>query len=106
MSDQQHPDLLQRLLDLRDEWVAQRPSFSAQLSAIAREAVKDIRTTINEVFLDSPERGGEPGTPLNPTPQMVTQDLGTVHGSYNQKLDSYAARANEQSQENEKGWER
>ena len=32
-------------------------------------------------------------TTLNPTPQMVTQDLGTVYGNYSQMLDSYAARA-------------
>jgi hypothetical protein len=50
--------------------------------------------------------GGEPGTPLNPTPQMVTQDLGTVGNDYQDMLNSYASRANEMEQEPEKGQER
>jgi hypothetical protein len=33
---------------------------------VVREAVKDIRSTIMEVFFSKPERGSEPGTPLNP----------------------------------------
>ena len=103
---EQQPGILQRMLDKRNEWAAQQPSLAAEIKAMAREAVKDVRSTVNEVFLGSPELGGEPGTPLNPTPQMVTQDLGTVHGTYNQKLDAYAARAAQQDQQNEKGSER
>jgi hypothetical protein len=34
--------------------------------AIAREAVKDVRNTLNEFFFGKGERGGEPGTPYNP----------------------------------------
>ena len=51
-----------------------------------------------------PEMGGEPGTPLNPTPQMVTQDLGTVYG-YQAMLDEAAGRG-AVSQEQEKEMER
>ncbi len=101
MSEEQQssPGLIQRMIDQRNEWAEQQPSMAAELKAIAREAVKDIRSTVNETFLGSPEFGGEPGTPLNPTPQMVTQDMGNVYGNYNQMLDSYAARAPEQGQE-------
>lgn len=35
--------------------------------AIAREAIKDVRSTIMEVFFGQAERGHEPGAPLNPT---------------------------------------
>lgn len=108
MSDEneQQPGIFQQMLDKRNEWAAQQPSLGAEIKAMAREAVKDIRSTVTEVFLGSPELGGEPGTPLNPTPQMVTQDLGTVYGNYNQMLDSYAARAAGQEQQDEKGSER
>ena len=74
MADEQ-PGILQQMLDKRAEWASQQPSLGAELKAMAREAVKDIRSTINEVCLGSPELGGEPGTPLNPTPQQVWQGL-------------------------------
>jgi hypothetical protein len=106
VENEQQASILQRMIDKRNEWAAQQPSVSAELKAMAREAVKDVRSTVNEVFIGSPELGGESGTPLNPTPQMVTQELGTVHGSYNQKLDGYAARAAQQEQQNDKGIER
>jgi len=95
------PGILQQMLDMRNEWAEQQPSLMAELKAMAREGIKDIRSTVNETFLGSPEFGGEPGTPLNPTPQMVTQDMGNVYGSYSQMLDSYAARAPEQEQQRE-----
>jgi len=91
MADEQ-PGILQQMLDKRAEWASQQPSFGAQLEAMLREADKDIRKTVNEVFFGSPELGGEPGTPLNPTPQQVTQDLGNVYG-YKDILDSHASRA-------------
>lgn len=108
MADEQEasPGLIQRMIDQRNEWAEQQPSISAEVKAMAREAVKDVRSTVNEVFLGSPELGGEPGAPMNPTPQMVTQDLGTVYGDYSQMLDSYAARAPEQEQQQEKSAER
>jgi hypothetical protein len=52
-----------------------------------------------------PEHAAELGTPLNPTPQMTTQDLGTVHGSYQAMLDSYTAQGRE-AQERQNDLER
>jgi hypothetical protein len=104
MADEQEPGILQRMLDKRDEWAAKQPSLGAELKAMAREAVKDVRSTVMEAFLGSPELGGEPGTPLNPTPQMVTQDLGTVHGNYQNELDMAASHGAATPQE--KGRER
>jgi hypothetical protein len=92
------------MLDKRSEWAAEQPSLGAELKAMAREAVKDVRSTVMEAFLGSPELGGEPGAPLNPTPQMVTQDLGTVHGSYREMLDMAASRG--AAEPPEKGRER
>jgi hypothetical protein len=89
------------MLATRAEWAASQPSLSAELKAMGREAVKDIRGTIHETFFGKPEHMPEMGTPLNPTPQMTTQDLGTVHGSYESMLDSYASRAQEQQQHKE-----
>lgn len=54
---------------------AQQPSFGAELKAMTREAVKDVNSTIQQVFFGHPAGHGEPGTPLNPTPQLVTEDL-------------------------------
>ncbi len=34
--------------------------------AIVREAIKDVRNTVHEVFFGKSERGGESGAPLNP----------------------------------------
>ena len=103
MSDEQEssPGIIQRMIDQRNEWAEKQPSLGAELKAMAREAVKDVRSTVNETFLGSPEFGGEPGTPMNPTPQMVTQDMGNVYGNYNQMLDSYASRGAEQEPQKE-----
>lgn len=81
----------EQLLAKRAEWAEQQPSLGAELKAMGREAVKDIRGTVHQSWFGQPEHGAELGTPLNPTPQMTTQDLGTVHGSYQAMLDSYGA---------------
>ena len=52
-----------------------QPSVLAELRAIAREADKDVRGTVHEIFFGKPEGPSEPGTPLNPTPQMTTEEL-------------------------------
>jgi hypothetical protein len=54
---------------------AQQPSLGAEVKAMAREATKDIRGAIHQVFFGRPEGPSEPGTPLNPTPQIVTGQL-------------------------------
>jgi hypothetical protein len=43
------------------------------IPAIGREAVKDVRNTIHEFFFGRGERGGEPGTPLNPLFHDIVQ---------------------------------
>jgi hypothetical protein len=59
----------------------EQPSLWAELKAMAREAVKDIREAlVDRGYFGQHGGPGEPGTPLNPTPQMVTKDLGTVYG--------------------------
>ena len=84
-----------QMLAKRAEWAAQQPSISAELKAMGREAIKDVRATLHETYFGQPEHMSEAGSPLNPTAQMITQDLGTVYGNYQQELDSYAARAQE-----------
>lgn len=91
----------QQMLAKRAEWAAEQPSLSAELKAIGREAIKDVRGTLHETFFGQPEHMSELGTPMNPTPQVVTQDLGTVYGSYDSMLDAYAERGNEQQQQQE-----
>jgi hypothetical protein len=93
--------LWRQMLAKRAEWAASQPSLSAELKAIGREAIKDVRATVHQTFFGQPEHMAEMGTPLNPTPQVVTQDLGTVYGSYESMLDAYAARGQEQQQQKE-----
>ena len=100
MSEEQD-GIWQQMLAQRAQWAAEQPSLSGQLAAIGREAIKDIRGTLHESYFGQPEHMSEMGTPLNPTPQMTTQDLGTVYGSYESMLESYAARGHEQQQEQE-----
>jgi hypothetical protein len=89
----------EQMLAKRAEWAASQPSLSAELKAIGREAIKDVRGTLHESYFGKPEHASELGTPLNPTPQMTTQELGTVHGSYQQTLDSYTVKGQEQQQQ-------
>jgi len=99
MSDKQ--GIWEQMLAKRAEWVQSQPSLGAELKAMGREAVKDIRGTLHQSYFGQPEHMSEMGTPLNPTPQMTTQDLGTVHGTYQSMLDTYAARGQEQQQQKE-----
>lgn len=92
MSDDQD-GIWKQMLAKRAEWAAEQPSLSAELKAMGREGIKDIRATLHETYFGQPEHMSEAGSPLNPTAQMITQDLGTVYGNYQQELDSYAARA-------------
>jgi hypothetical protein len=84
---------------------AQLPKWGAEMTSVFREAIKDVRSKVMSVFLNSPELGGEMGAPLNPTPQTVTKELGTVYGNYNQVLDGFASRGGGADQF-EKGKER
>jgi hypothetical protein len=66
------------------DWVrhnhAQQPSLGSELRAMAREAIKDIRSTVHETYFGKPEHLGEPGAPLNPTQQVITADMGNFRG--------------------------
>lgn len=44
------------------------------IPAIAREAVKDVRDTVNQVFFGQHERGGEIGAPMNPLASEIAND--------------------------------
>lgn len=81
--------LAQKALDKINEWGDSQPSFSGQLAAMGREGLKDLQNAILPAFPESQRGVEEPGTPLNPTPQQVTQDLGNFHG-YEQMLESYS----------------
>jgi hypothetical protein len=43
------------------------------IPAMGREAVKDVRNTIHEIFFGRGEGGAEPGTPLNPLYHDIAQ---------------------------------
>jgi hypothetical protein len=67
-----------------------RPSFSAPLYAALRQGAKELAQAL-PAFPESIRPVEEAGTLGNPTPQMVTQEIGTVHG-YDRMLDMYAER--------------
>jgi hypothetical protein len=96
--------------DRLKEWIqdnhAQQPALQAELAAMGREAVKDVRATLMETYFGKPEHASEPGTPLSPTMQEVSADRGLV-GQYQALLDSYASRGSVhgRGQEHERGIE-
>jgi hypothetical protein len=54
------------------------------IPAIGREAVADIRNSMHEMFFGKSERGGQPGTPLNPLFHDIVEarkSHGDVHGA-------------------------
>ena len=71
---------------------------SHQIRAMTREAVKDLHNTLSHVFFAAHDGPGEAGTPLNPTMQMVTQDL-DVLGGYRALLDGYSNKGPVQTQD-------
>jgi hypothetical protein len=77
------------------DWVrnnhAQQPKLGAEVRAWMREGAKDLWNAIVPAFPDSMRGTDELGTPLNPTAQNVTQDLGNFHG-YDEMLRSHAER--------------
>ena len=72
-------DLAKAPMDNLGAWIkdndAKLPKLGAELEAMGREMVKDIRGTIHQAFFNQMEHNSEPGTPLNPTPQLVTEGL-------------------------------
>ena len=78
--EKEKQSLGERFAEYRAANAKKRPSFGAQMGAMGREALQDIRDTMFQVFFGQKEGPGELGTPLNPTPQMVTKDLGYGDG--------------------------
>ena len=76
----------------------QTPSLGAQFDAWLRQGAKDLHNAVVPAFPDSARSHDELGTPLSPTPQMVTQELGTAHG-YQAILDGYASRGQREDQQ-------
>jgi hypothetical protein len=107
---QQGQEARQSWAEKLGEWIkdnrAQQPSLGAELKAMGREAIKDVRNTIHEVFFGQREGIGEPGAPLNYTQAEISKDRGLV--SYEAMLDGYASRGSVhgKSQEQERGIER
>jgi hypothetical protein len=93
------------------DWVrenhARQPSVGAELRAMGREAMKDVRSTMHEVFFGQREGFGEPGAPLNSTMAEISKDRGVVDG-FQSVLDSYAERGSVygQGHEQSQGHER
>ena len=108
---QQGQEVKQSWADRLKQWVqdnhAQQPALGAELKAMGREAIKDIRNTIHESFFGQREGLGEPGAPLNNTQAEISQDRGLV-GGYQAMLETYAARGSVhgRGQEQERGIER
>lgn len=69
-------------------------SFWAQMAAMGREMIKDIRQTMNEVMFGHHEHAPELGTPMNPTPQMTTEAI----KGFDAEMAMYASRAQTQDQ--------
>ena len=105
MAQNQQKGAFERMLDKRAEWAAQQPALGAEINAMTREAVKDVRNSIHQVFFGKGEGMGEPGAPLNPTMQEVTADRDT-DGKFTALLDQYVARGSVHGQEQEKGIDR
>lgn len=52
-----------------------KPDWKGQLAAIGREMQKDVNNTMHQVMFNQPVGPNEPGTPLAPTQQNVTDSL-------------------------------
>jgi hypothetical protein len=108
---QQGQETRQSWADRLKQWVqdnhAQQPALGAELSAMGREAIKDVRGTLMESYFGKPEHASEPGTPLSPTMQEVSADRGLA-GQYQAMLDAYASRGSVhgRGQDQERGIER
>jgi hypothetical protein len=98
------PSWVERLSQWIQENHDRQPTLGAELAAMGREAIKDIRQTLNETYFGKPENASEPGTPLSPTMQEVSVDRGVV-GQYQAMLDSYASRGNVHGHEQDRSRE-
>lgn len=74
------------------------------LTGMARQGLKELAQAL-PAFPDSVRPVEEPGVFGNPTPQIVTDQMGVERGSYQEMLNSYAAQ-NPPQQEQDRGMER
>ncbi len=65
------------------------------LPAIAREALKDVRSTFHQVAFGQPERGGELGAPLNPLASEIANDNTPQHGVHGPQASPATERGDE-----------
>ena len=63
--------------------MSKRPSLMSELQALTRQGAKDLANAIGKAFPDSVQGVEEPGTPLNPMPQELTQERGVVERTKN-----------------------
>src|SRR5207244_13285765 len=79
---QQGQEVKQSWGDRLKQWVqdnhAQQPALGAEVKAMGREAIKDVRNSIHESFFGQREGFDEPGAPLNNTQADISQDRGLV----------------------------
>lgn len=73
--DSPPPTVGERFVQAWQENFDQRQSLGSTLAALGREAIKDVRGAMNEAFFGQAEHASEPGTPLNPTPQIITEEM-------------------------------
>lgn len=73
------------------------------IKASAREAVKDVRSTIMDAFFGQKEGLGEPGAPLNPTQGEIAEERNSLP-SPAQIADRNGPAAQSQGQDG-KGWQ-
>ncbi len=106
---QQAQEAKQSWAERLKEWIKdnhdRQPSLGAELKAMGREAIKDVRNTLHEAFFGQREGMGEPGAPLNYTQAEISQDRGLV-GGYQAMLDAYATRGSVHGHEQDRGLER
>lgn len=76
--------------------------LKAELKAMGREAIKDVRAAVHESYFGRPEHAAEVGTPLNPTSYEVTAERGNVHGGLAQMIEDRADNSRPQQQEHER----
>lgn len=78
-------------------------TLGGELQALGRQGLKDLQNNLGTAFPQSDRSVTEPGTPGNPTSQMVTESLDP---EYRAMLDEYASRGNGQEQQLDEGMER
>src|SRR5947208_3305401 len=97
--EQEQQSLAGRFLNWVQDNHAKQPALGAELKAMGREAVKNIREhLVDQAWFGQRDGPGEPGAPLNPTMQETTKDRGVV-GDWDHTLDTYASRSSGRGQD-------